>query len=200
MADDLLGREGDRLARSLRRRSSRDFAQRCLGCTVCACTRTVADIIRPPGAQAGGLRALASARPDRAGKGLLTLSRYEPAMCDDGNPCARRRRARPQGARAGNLGNLRIECRDRGAAVGATARPCRSRIEGRSTSSSARVCAWRSAPAGRAGRIWGMTGRQGRAYSAASSSSCASAPASGARGMRGGAGRPCQVDLFGMRR
>ena len=115
----------DRLARSLRRRSSRDFAQRCLGCTVCACTGTVADIIRPPGAQAGGLRALASARPGRAGKGLSTLSRYEPAMCDDGNPCARRRRARPRGARAGNLGHLRIECRDRGAAVGATARPCR---------------------------------------------------------------------------
>ena len=117
------------MARSLRRRSSRDFAQRCLGCTVCACTRTVADIIRPPGAQAGGLRALASARPGRAGRGLLTLSRYEPAMCDDGNPCARRRRARPQGARAGNSGisnsNVGIAGAGRSALQRALARPDR---------------------------------------------------------------------------
>jgi hypothetical protein len=34
-------------------------------------------------------------------KSLLTLTRYQQAMCDPGNPCARRRRARPQGARAG---------------------------------------------------------------------------------------------------
>ena len=33
------------------------------------------------------------------GKGLLTLTRYEGAIRDAGNPCARRRGARPQGAR-----------------------------------------------------------------------------------------------------
>ena len=31
--------------------------------------------------------------------GLLTLTRYEPALCERGNPCGRHRRARPQGAR-----------------------------------------------------------------------------------------------------
>jgi hypothetical protein len=94
---------------------------------------------------------------------LSTLSRYEPAMCEDGNPCARRRRARSQGARAGNLGHLRIECRDRGAAVGGYGSPlqARSRIEGRSASSSARVCAWRSAPRRAGGQDLGDDGKAG---------------------------------------
>ena len=37
------------------------------------------------------------------GHGLLTFTRYKGAMCDAGNPCARRKGARPEGARAGSI-------------------------------------------------------------------------------------------------
>ena len=61
--------------------------------------------LRVAAAPLAGLKNLFSQRLGcrRGGHRLLTLTRYKGAMCDAGNRCARRKGARPQGARAGSV-------------------------------------------------------------------------------------------------
>ena len=69
--------------------------------------RTTISLTFPDGrsrlaARSGGTGARRAERLRRRRKGLVNLNAIPRAMCDAGNPCARRQGARPQGARAGS--------------------------------------------------------------------------------------------------